>query len=41
MPLLLNGARGVVGRSLDFGAALHRLGDAIGNELTEQRQAGL
>ena len=41
MPLLLNGARGVVGRGLDFGAALHRLGDALLHQLPEQRQAGL
>ena len=35
------GARGVVGRGLDFRAALHRLVDALLHQLPEQRQAGL
>jgi hypothetical protein len=37
MPLLLNGACGVVGRGLDFGAALHRLGDALIQQLPKKR----
>jgi hypothetical protein len=41
VPRLLDGARGVVRRGLDFSAALHRLGDAVLHQLPEQRQAGL
>jgi len=29
MPMLLDGASGVVGRGLDFGASLHSVGDAV------------
>ena len=39
MPLLLDGACGVIGGTLDFSAPFHRLGDALLHQLAEQRQA--